>query len=73
MYQVVQEKTGEDLRVIHTSQLKACFPTAQQLDEIQHRQLVELFKEEDNDEELLGIYIQFFRRGRECDKLVAVT
>ncbi|KAI2647959.1 Retrovirus-related Pol polyprotein from transposon 17.6 [Labeo rohita] len=53
-YQVVQEKTGEDLRVIHISQLKTCYPTAQQLDEIQHRQLVEIFKEEDADEEFLG-------------------
>ncbi len=52
-YQVVQEKTGEDLRVTHISQLRVCYPTAQQLDEIQHRQLVEILKKEDGDKECL--------------------
>ncbi|KAL2091743.1 hypothetical protein ACEWY4_011541 [Coilia grayii] len=53
-YQIVHEATGEDMRVVHVSQLKPCFPTAKEYDELQRRKVMELFAEESDEEDFLG-------------------
>ncbi|GAA6080783.1 uncharacterized protein LOC113073276 [Tachysurus ichikawai] len=53
-YKIVLEKTGEDLRVAHVSRFKPCYPSAEELEQQQRRQLLELFNEESDTEEFLG-------------------
>lgn len=53
-YEIVLEDTGEDLRVVHVSKLKPCFPSAQELELLQKRRLHEIFNEDSDEEEFLG-------------------
>ena len=53
-YEVVLEESGTDRRIVHISHLKPCYPTAQQVEEQQNRQLREIFEEETMDEDFLG-------------------
>lgn len=53
-YEIVLEDTGEDLRVVHVSRIKPCFPSAQVLEAQQRRRLLEIFNEDSDGEEFLG-------------------
>ena len=53
-YRVVKEDTGEDMRVVHVSRLKACYPSADELEEIERRKVLEIFEEESDEETFLG-------------------
>lgn len=54
-YQVALESSGEDVRNVHVSNLKACFPTAEELEIQEGKRLLEIFQESsEEDEEFLG-------------------
>jgi len=54
-YQVALESSGEDVRTVHVCNLKACFPTAEELETQEKKRLLELFQESsEEDEEFLG-------------------
>ena len=53
-YEVVQEETGLDLRVVHISRLKPCYPTAEEVEQEEHRRVMEIFEAESDEEEFLG-------------------
>ncbi|KAK6323578.1 hypothetical protein J4Q44_G00059170 [Coregonus suidteri] len=40
-----QEDTGEDMRVVHVSRLKACYPSAEELEEIECRKVLNIFED----------------------------
>lgn len=48
-YQVVKENTSEDMHVIHVSQLKPCFPSAKEYDDLKRQRILELFARESDD------------------------
>lgn len=53
-YQVVLDDSGEDLKVVHISRVKSCHPRAQD-PEVQKRQhILDIFKEESEEEDFLG-------------------
>jgi len=52
---VALESSGEDVRTVHVCNLKACFPTAEELETQEKKRLLELFQESsEEDEEFLG-------------------
>ncbi|KAE8297832.1 Retrovirus-related Pol polyprotein from transposon 17.6 Protease [Larimichthys crocea] len=53
-YKVVLENSGTDLKVVHISRLKPCYPTAQDLQEQEKKHLLEIFNEESDEEDFLG-------------------
>uniref|UniRef100_A0A3P8SHI7 Integrase catalytic domain-containing protein n=1 Tax=Amphiprion percula TaxID=161767 RepID=A0A3P8SHI7_AMPPE len=53
-YEVVLEDSGEDHRNVHISRLKPCYPTAEDMDELQRHQLQGIFEEETEVEEFFG-------------------
>uniref|UniRef100_A0A674CB77 Integrase catalytic domain-containing protein n=1 Tax=Salmo trutta TaxID=8032 RepID=A0A674CB77_SALTR len=65
-YRVVKEDTGEDMRVVHVSRLKACYPSAEELEEIERRKVLEIFEEE-SEETFLGFPDPEVSRLKACD------
>lgn len=53
-YEVVLEDTGEDLKTVHISRLKPCYPTTEEVEQQQRQRLLDLFTEESDDEEFKG-------------------
>lgn len=53
-FEVVLEDTGEDLRVVKVTQLKPCYPTAEEMDREQHRRILEIFEEESDEKDFPG-------------------
>lgn len=53
-YQIVHEATGEDLRVVHVSGLKPCYPNAKEWDALQRQKVLDIFAEESEAEDFLG-------------------
>ena len=41
-YRAVKEDTGEDMRVVHVSRLKACYPSAEEVDELERRKIIDI-------------------------------
>lgn len=53
-YKVVLENSGKDLKVVHISRLKPCYPTAQDLEEQEKKHILEILNEESDEEDFLG-------------------
>lgn len=53
-YKVVLEASGRDLKVVHISHLKPCYPNAQNLQEQERQRVLEIFNEDSDEEEFLG-------------------
>ena len=53
-YQVVLEETGLDLKVVHISRLKPCYPTAQELEERERKRVLDIFQEDSDEEDFFG-------------------
>ncbi len=53
-FEVVLEDTGEDLRVVNVTQIKPCYPTAEEMDREQHRRILEIFEEKSDEEDFPG-------------------
>ena len=53
-YRAVKEDTGEDMRVVHVSRLKACYPSAEEVDELERSKVLDILEEESDEETFLG-------------------
>lgn len=52
--QVVLEDSREDLKVVHISRLKPCYPRAQDLEVQERWTILDIFKEKSDEEDFLG-------------------
>uniref|UniRef100_A0A671TWU2 Gypsy retrotransposon integrase-like protein 1 n=1 Tax=Sparus aurata TaxID=8175 RepID=A0A671TWU2_SPAAU len=53
-YKVVLEASGQDLKVVHISRLKPCYPNAKDLQELERKRVLEILNEESDEEDFLG-------------------
>lgn len=65
-YRVVKEDTGEDMRIVHVSRLKACYPSAEELEAIERRKVLDIFEEE-SEETFLGFPDPEVSHLKACD------
>ena len=53
-YKVVLEASGQDLKVVHISHLKPCYPNTQDLQEQERKHVLEILNQESDEEDFLG-------------------
>ncbi|XP_061589443.1 uncharacterized protein LOC133454734 [Cololabis saira] len=63
-YQVVLEDSGQDLKVVHVSRLKPCYPSAQEMEERERKRVLEIFLEDSEEEDFLGFPDTTFSASR---------
>ena len=54
-FEVVKEDTGEGLCNIHVNNIKACYPTAAEIDKQEKQKLYNIFREDSDEEDFLGL------------------
>lgn len=51
---VILEASGQDLKVVHISRLKPCYPNAQDLQDQERKRVLEILNEDSDEEDFLG-------------------
>lgn len=64
---VVLEASGQDLKVVHILWMKPCYPTATELQEQELKRFLEIFQEDEEDEE---VFLGFSRMKVENHSVV---
>lgn len=53
-YQVVLEDTGQDIRTVHVCNLKAFYPSAEDLEQMERKKILDILQESSDEEDFLG-------------------